>query len=67
MRDSDAQFILQSVLKVMITTHRSSHRRGSIKNGVLKNFAKFKGKNLFKRLWHMCFPVNFAKFLRTPF
>ena len=19
-----------------------------------------------KRLWHMCFPVNFAKFLRTP-
>ena len=20
-----------------------------------------------KRLWHTCFPVNFAKFLRTPF
>ena len=20
-----------------------------------------------KRLWHMCFPVNFEKFLRTPF
>ena len=20
-----------------------------------------------KRLWHKCFPVNFAKFLRTPF
>ena len=20
-----------------------------------------------KRLWHMCFPVSFAKFLRTPF
>ena len=20
-----------------------------------------------KRLWHMCFPVNFMKFLRTPF
>ena len=20
-----------------------------------------------KSLWHMCFPVNFAKFLRTPF
>ena len=20
-----------------------------------------------KRLWHWCFPVNFAKFLRTPF
>ena len=20
-----------------------------------------------QRLWHRCFPVNFAKFLRTPF
>ena len=20
-----------------------------------------------KRLWHKCFPVNFVKFLRTPF
>ena len=20
-----------------------------------------------KELWHKCFPVNFAKFLRTPF
>ena len=23
--------------------------------------------NLKKRIWHRCFPVNFAKFLRTPF
>ena len=22
---------------------------------------------LIKKLWHRCFPVNFAKFLRTPF
>ena len=51
--------------------------------GVLRNFAKLTGKHLCqslwgaqslrhatllkKRLWHMCFPVNFAKFLRTPF
>ena len=34
------------------------------KKGVLRNFAKFTGK---KRLWHRCFPVNFAKFLRTLF
>ena len=27
---------------------------------ILQNFFK-------KRLWHKCFPVNFAKFLRTPF
>ena len=29
---------------------------------VLRNFTKFTG-----RLWHSCFPVNFEKFLRTPF
>ena len=53
--------------------------------GVLRNFAKFRGKQLWqslffnkvaglrpatllkKRLWQRCFPVNFVKFLRTPF
>ena len=44
---------------------------------VPENFAKFTGKNmcqspffnkvLIKRLWHRCFPVNFAKLSRTPF
>ena len=44
----------------------------SVKKGVLKNFAKFTGKQLcqvspfIKSLWHRCFPVNFAKFQRTP-
>ena len=41
------------------------------KKGVLRNFAKFTGKNpcqsLFFRKKHRWFPVNFAKFLRTPF
>ena len=62
---------------------RSSHQRCSIKKGVLRNFVKFTGKHpcqslffnkvaspatlLKKRLWHSCFPVNFAEFLRTPF
>ena len=46
-------------------------------NGVLRNFGKFTGKHLCQspffskvaglRFWHRCFPVNFAKFLRTPF
>ena len=64
-------------------TIRSSHQRCSVTKGVLKNFAKFRGKHLCqvlffikvasptsllkKRLWHRCFPVNFAKFLRIPF
>ena len=42
---------------------------------VLRNFAKCHMKTpvpehlqlYSKRLWHRCFPVNFAKFLRTPF
>ena len=60
---------------------RSSHRKFSIKKCFLRIFAKFKGKHMWqsfffnkvagltlfkKRLWHRCFPVNFAKFLRTP-
>ena len=44
------------------------------KKSALQNFAEFIGKHLClrpttllkKRLWHRCFPMNFAKFLRTP-
>ena len=65
----------------MITV-RNNHRRRSVKKGVPRNFAKFTGKylcqSLFfnkkrpatllkKRLGHMYFPLNFAKFLITPF
>ena len=42
---------------------RSSRQELFCKKDVLKNFAKFTGK----WLWHMCFPVNFVKFLRTFF
>ena len=40
---------------------------------VLKNFTKFTGRHfrpailLKKSLWHRCFPVKIAKFLRAPF
>ena len=66
---------------IQLTLYRSSHRRCSKRKGVLRNFATYTGKylcqSLFscslrpatlleKRLWHSCFPVNFAKFLRTP-
>ena len=64
---------------------RTSHRRCSLRKGVLRNLEKFTGKNLCqslffyevaglrpvtllkKKLWHRCYPVNFAKFLKTPF
>ena len=66
---------------VKISKHRSSHRRCSVRKSVITNFEKkFTGKHLYqslffnkvaglrqKRLWHWCFPVNFEKFLRTPF
>ena len=51
---------------------RSSSLEVFCVKGVLRNFAKLTGKTLCqrlffnkKRLWHRCFPVNFAKFLRT--
>ena len=58
---------------------RSSFPEVFCRKSVLRNFAKFTGKHLSeslflrpatllkKRLWHRCFPVNFAKFQRTPF
>ena len=66
-------------------TNLRSHRRCSVKKGVLRNFAKLTGKHLWqnlffnkvaalrpatllkKKLWHRCFPKNFAKFQRTAF
>ena len=51
-------------------TFRSSHQRCFIKKGPLKNFAKYKSQAatlLNKKLWRSCFPVNFAKLLRTSF
>ena len=50
-----------------ISSYRSSHQRSIVKKGVLRNFVKFTRKRLCQSLWHRCFPVNFAKFLRTPF
>ena len=76
---------LSGECQLLADIFRSSHRRCSVKKGVLRNFSKFTGKHLCqslfcnkvagltlqlykkKRLWHRCFPVNFAKFLRTPF
>ena len=50
----------------------------AVTGGVLKSFTKFTKRHLCqsmpqscnfikKRLQHRCFPVNFVKFLRTPF
>ena len=74
--------ISNKVTSNSIAIYRSSHRRYSVRKGVLRNFAKVTGKYLCQslyfnkvrpatllkqRLWRRCFPMNFAKFLRTPF
>ena len=69
--------------KPIIKRCRSSRPEVFCKKGILKNFVKFTRKHLcrslifikvagltrdfIKRLRHRCFPVNFAKLLRTPF
>ena len=71
----------KSYFSKVASFYRSNHRRCSVKGVLRKVFAKFKGKHLCqrlyfnkvcrpkavkKRLWHKCFPLNLAKFLRTP-
>ena len=58
---------------------RSSHRRCSVRRKHFLEISQNSQENscarvsfwrkrlLKKRLWHRCFPVNFAKFPRTPF
>ena len=66
-RINPACFIKLSVL------YRSSHPEVFYIKAAFKHFAKFTEKNLCrslflrKRLQHLCFPVNFAKLLKTAF
>ena len=49
---------------------RSSHQRCSMKKGFLKNSQNSQEHTcarIWETLWHRCFLVNFAKFLRIPF
>ena len=56
-----------------LRTGRISHWRCSIKRVFLKISENSQESNwgpqlyLKRRLWHRCFPVNFTRFLRTPF
>ena len=59
---------------ISLWIYRSSRPEVVCKKCVLRNFAKFTGKHLCQSLFfnkvagglHRCFPVNFAKSLRTP-
>ena len=52
-----------------ISNSRSSRPEVFCKKGVLiiSQNSQEAGNFIKKRLWHRCFPVNFAKFVRTPF
>ena len=74
--------VFDSVVGVALLASFSEAATG-VEKGGLKIFAKFTGKHQCqslsfhqvaglssyekKRLWQRCFPVNFAKLLRTPF
>ena len=81
-RDLRLELFINQVCTILstkyITIKRSKHRRCSVKKVFLKISLKFTGNHLCqslffnnvagqKRLWHRYVPVNFAKFLRTPF
>ena len=73
-------YITQKVFSITsnhITVFGSSRPEVFCEKLVLRNLVKFTGKHLCqilfrnkvilrKKLWHRCFPVNFAKFLTTP-
>ena len=46
--------------------NRSTRQEVFYEKGVFRNSGLFPATLLKKRLWHRCFPVNFAKFLITP-
>ena len=67
LRDTmDAIYEISNLVKKSSKTNgmlRSNHPEVLCKKDVLRNLTTL----LKKRLLHSCFPVNFAKFLRTPF
>ena len=72
---TDQRWPLKQNFDKIPTSPRSSRQEVFCKKGVLRNFSKITRKHLRQSLFfnkvaglrHRCFPVNFAKFLRTPF
>ena len=55
-----------SVEKVFLEISQNSHENTCARVSFLIKL-QARPTTLLKRLWHRCFPVNFAKFLRIPF
>ena len=58
------KFSMHQILKMKLPTMRLLRKKV---NAPLPDYLNGQATLLKKSLWHGCFPVNFAKFLRTPF
>ena len=52
---------------ILLTFRVTVMRLSTFMNFFFSGFVTLPATLLKKRLWHRCFPVNFAKFLITPF
>ena len=56
-----------SVKKVFLEISQNSQKNTCARVSFLISCRPEACNFIWKRLWHRCFPVNFTKFLRTPF
>ena len=57
-----------SVKQVLLETSQNSRENTCARFSFFNKVAGLRSATLLKkRLWHGCFPVTFAKFIRTPF
>ena len=54
------------VKKLFLKIPQNSQKNTSARVSFLINLQALSWNVLIKRLWHICFPVKFARFLRTP-
>ena len=67
-KNAEAVVRRSSVKKLFLELSQNSQEKTPVSESFFNKVASLRTATLFKkRLWHRCFPVNFAIFLRTPF
>ena len=56
-----------SIKKVFLEVSQNSQENTCVRDSFLIKLQTWPATLLKKGLWHKCFPVNFARFLSTPF
>ena len=67
MPNSEAVVRRCSIKKVVLEISQNSQESTCARDSFLIKLQAWPSTLLKKSLWHRCFPVNYAKFLRTPF